>query len=274
MKIVVCIKQEPNTAAVKIDPITNNLVREGVPSIMNPYDKMAIKMALQLKKQAGGSVVVLSMGPRQAIKELAEALCLGADEAYLLCDRKLGGSDTLATGYALAETIKQIGYDLVLCGNEAIDGCTGQVGPVIGEYLKIPTMTYVSKIEVQEKDLLVVRDTGQSFDSYKMSTPIVICVSEKEMIQEECDDCKRTSEVQKLDARHLDSTRIGSKGSPTKVVSISTKERKQTYLAVDYRWSCEKRIEYIINGGLEKKKITLNRGNALEQANLILALLM
>lgn len=133
MKIVVCVKQVPDTAEVKIDPVTNNLVREGVPGIMNPYDEAAVMMALQLKEQTNGTISVLSMGPGQAGEELKNAMRRGADAGYLLCDRKLGGADTLATGYALAETIRQIGYDLVLCGNEAIDGCTGQVGPLIGE---------------------------------------------------------------------------------------------------------------------------------------------
>lgn len=274
MKIVVCIKQVPDTAEVKIDPVTNNLVREGVPGIMNPYDEAAVVTALRLKEQTGGTVCVLSMGPEQAQKELKKALQWGADEAYLLCDRKLGGADTLATGYALAETIKQIGCDMVICGNEAVDGCTGQVGPLIGEFLSIPAFTYITDVKVEGDSLLLCRDTGKNMVTYQVKGKALVCISDKTLAGSEHALRENIPEVQILDAKHLDENRIGRKGSPTRVASISVKGKEQNYLKVDYRWDCGKRIEYIMSGGLEKKKKNLNRENKYGQARMILDAVM
>lgn len=274
MKIVVCVKQVPDTAEVKIDPVTNNLVREGVPGIMNPYDEAAVVMALQLKEQTGGTVSILSMGPGQAGEELENAMRRGADEGYLLCDRRLGGADTLATGYALAETIRRIGYDLVLCGNEAIDGCTGQVGPIIGEFLGIPVLTYTVDIKTEQEGLLCYRDTGKSVETYQVKGPAVVCISDKRLADRPFVSRENIPEIHVLDAGHLKEERIGRKGSPTRVASISVKGREQNYLKVDYRWDCETRIEYIMNGGLEKKKKNLNRENKTSQARMIMNAIM
>ena len=130
MDIIVCIKQVPDTTEVKIDPATNTLIRQGVPSIVNPFDKNALESALQLKEQYGGKVTVLSMGPPQAKDALKECLAMGADEAVLMSDRAFGGADTLATSRTLAAGIRKLGrYDLLICGKQAIDGDTAQVGP-------------------------------------------------------------------------------------------------------------------------------------------------
>lgn len=274
MKIVVCIKQVPDTAEVKIDPVTNNLVREGVPGIMNPYDESAVVMALKLKEQTKGTVCVLTMGPEQSGDELKKALQWGADEACLLCDRKLGGADTLATGYALAETIRQIGCDLVICGNEAVDGCTGQVGPLIGEFLDIPVMTYITDVKLEDGSLLLRRDTGKSMETYRVKGKAVVCVSDKTLAGGAHSLKEDIPEIQALDAKHLDENRIGRKGSPTRVAAISVKGKEQSYLAVDYRWDCGKRIEYIMSGGLEKKKKNLNREGRTSQARVILDAVM
>lgn len=274
MKIVVCIKQVPDTAEVKIDPVTNNLIRKGVPGIMNPYDESAVMTALRIKEQLGGTVSVLSMGLSQAGKELENALRWGADEAYLLSDRKLGGADTLATGYALAETIKKIGFDLVLCGNEAIDGCTGQVGPLIGEFLGIPALTYVADIRVKQGELYFDRDTGKTMETYQVKGPAVVCISDKTLAGKVRVSEENIPELCMLDAEHLDEEKIGRKGSPTRVSSISVKGKEQNYLKVDYRWDCEKRMEYIINGGLEKKKKHLNREDKTSQAEMIMNAIM
>lgn len=274
MKIVVCVKQVPDTAEVKIDPVTNNLVREGVPGIMNPYDEAAVMMALQLKEQTNGTISVLSMGPGQAGEELKNAMRRGADAGYLLCDRKLGGADTLATGYALAETIRQIGYDLVLCGNEAIDGCTGQVGPLIGEFLKVPALTYITDIKVEQEDLFCYRDTGKCVETYQVKGPAVVCISDKRLADKPYESRENIPEIHMLDAAHLEEEKIGRQGSPTRVVAISVKGKEQNYLKVDYRWDCETRIEYIMNGGLEKKKKNLNRETKTSQARLIMDAIM
>ena len=140
MKIVVCIKQVPDTTEVKLDPVTNTLIRDGVPSIINPDDKAGIETALQLKETLndGSTVTVVSMGPFQADVALREALAMGADEAYLISDRAFGGSDTLATSTIIAAGLKKIGFDLVITGRQAIDGDTAQVGPQIAEHLGIP----------------------------------------------------------------------------------------------------------------------------------------
>ena len=148
MQIIACIKQVPDTAEVKIDRKTNTLIREGVPSIINPFDLNAIEEGLLLRERFGGTVTVISMGPPQVETALREALSLGVDQAILLCDRAFAGADTLATSYTLAAGIKKIGaFDLILCGKQAIDGDTAQVGPEIAEWLDIPHLTYVRSID-------------------------------------------------------------------------------------------------------------------------------
>ena len=156
MKIVVCIKQVPDTTEVKLDPKTNTLIREGVPSIINPDDKAGLEAALRLKEQAGGTVAALCMGPAQADAALREALSMGADEAYLLSAREFAGSDTYATATIWAAALKKIGFDLVITGRQAIDGDTAQVGPQIAEQLQIPQVSYAEDIRL-EGDVLIVR---------------------------------------------------------------------------------------------------------------------
>ncbi|MEA3459176.1 MAG: electron transfer flavoprotein subunit beta/FixA family protein [Chloroflexota bacterium] len=147
MHAIVCIKQVPDTTDIKINPETGTLVREGVESIVNPFDEYAIEEGLRLKERFGGKVTVISMGPPQAETALKKALAMGADEVILLSDRAFAGADTLATSYTLSETIKKIGdFDVVICGREASDGATGQVGPGIARRLDISQLTYVFKI--------------------------------------------------------------------------------------------------------------------------------
>mgnify|MGYP001851778713 FL=1 len=259
MRIVVCIKQVPDTAEVKIDPETNNLVRQGIPSIMNPFDYTALAEALRLKRENGGTITVISMGPEQVKKELKMCLKMGADRAVLLSDRKMGGADTLATGYALAEAIKKIGGDLILCGNEAIDGCTGQVGPMIGEYLNIPAFTYVTGLQMDKNRLKISRKTECSQEVYTCSLPAAACMLKggEELKEQETD-----REIEVWNADFLDHGRIGSAGSPTKVAGISVSEREKNFLHVDYRWDLETRMEYIFNGGLSVKETKIQRGSA------------
>jgi electron transfer flavoprotein beta subunit len=148
LRIIACIKQVPDTAEVRIDRETNTLIREGVPSIINPFDLNAVEEGLLLKERFGGTVTVISMGPPQVETALREVLSLGVDQAVLLCDRAFAGADTLATSYTLAAGIKKIGsFDLIICGKQAIDGDTAQVGPEIAEWLDIPHLTYVRNID-------------------------------------------------------------------------------------------------------------------------------
>jgi electron transfer flavoprotein alpha/beta subunit len=145
---IVCIKQVPDTTEVKIDPERGTLIREGVPSVVNPFDTYAIEEALLLKEKFGGRVTVISMGPPQALEALKEAVAMGCDDAILISDRAFAGSDTWATAYTLAQTIRRIGaFDVILCGKQAIDGDTGQVGPGIARQLGINQLTYVFKIQ-------------------------------------------------------------------------------------------------------------------------------
>ena len=171
MKIIVCIKQVPNTTEIKIDPVTNTLKRDGVPSIINPDDKAAIEAALQLKEQCGATVTILTMGPPQAEKALREALAMGADEAFLLTDRAFGGSDTLATSTIIAAAVKKLQPDLVLCGRQAIDGDTAQVGPQIAEHMGIPQITYAAGISYNPENgkLTVKRQFEDRYQTLEVS---------------------------------------------------------------------------------------------------------
>ena len=157
MKILVCIKQVPDTVEVKIDPKTGTLIRDGVPSIINHDDKTGIEAALTIKEQLGGTVTVVSMGPPQADVALREALAMGCDDAYLVSAREFGGSDTYATSGIIAAALKKIGYDMIITGRQAIDGDTAQVGPQIAEKLTLPQVSYVEEVIEAAEDHVVVK---------------------------------------------------------------------------------------------------------------------
>ena len=180
MNIVVCVKQVPDTAEMKIDPVTNNLVRDGVTNIMNPYDQYALETALQLKDELGAHVTVITMGPPHAESVLRDCLAVGADEAKLVSDRAFGGADTLATSAAMANTIKHFGIpDLILCGRQAIDGDTAQVGPQIAEKLHLPQVTYVADIQKDGNTLTVKRMLEDGYMMVKVQTPCLLtCIKE------------------------------------------------------------------------------------------------
>jgi len=176
MKIIVLMKQVPNTNEVKIDPKTGTLIREGVPSIINPDDKNALEEALKIKEEKGGSVTVLTMGPPQADYALREALAMGADEAILLSDRVFAGADTWATSLALAKAIQKIGsFDLIFAGRQAIDGDTAQVGPEVAEHLGLPQVTYVKKIiSLEDKKVVVERALEDGHEVIECELPAVL----------------------------------------------------------------------------------------------------
>ena len=178
MKIVVCIKQVPDTVEVKIDPKTGTLIRDGVPSIINHDDKTGIEAALQLKEQLGGTVTVVSMGPPQADVALREALAMGCDDAYLVSAREFGGSDTYATSGIIAAALKHIGYDLIITGRQAIDGDTAQVGPQVAEKLGLTQITYAEEIlEVGDGKIKVKRHIDGGVETVEGPLPIVITVN-------------------------------------------------------------------------------------------------
>lgn len=174
MKIVVCIKQVPDTAEVKLDPKTNTLIREGVPSIINHDDKAGLETALQLREQVGGTVTVVCMGPPQADVALREALAMGADEAYLLSAREFGGSDTYATATILAAALGKIGFDLVITGRQAIDGDTTQVGPQIAEQLHIPQVSYAEALRAEGDHVIVQRQFEDRSHLLQVQLPCLV----------------------------------------------------------------------------------------------------
>lgn len=257
MNILVCIKQVPDTTEVRIDPETNNLIRTGVPSIINPGDRTAVEKALELKND--GNITVISMGPIQAREALEECLELGCDRAILLSDRRFVGADTLATGYTLSEYIKSQKYDLILCGAEAIDGSTGQVGSIIGENLNIPVITYVDEIKPDGDFVKIFRNTGSKICTYDVKLPMVACVIAKP--KQDINKYEYVAEVEIVNADKFDENRIGKNGSPTKVVTIKTGEGKDEFLWVDYKWNLERRMEYIFNGGIEPRHSQLLRAD-------------
>jgi electron transfer flavoprotein beta subunit len=178
MKIIVLVKQVPDTTEVKLDPKTGSLIREGIESIINPDDRHALEAAIGLKEAHGGKITVMSMGPPQAIDAISEALGMGADEGILLSDKAFAGADTWATSLTLGKAIEKVGdYDLVICGRQAIDGDTAQIGPQVADHLELPQVTYVFEIEqIDEKSMIVKRRLEDGFERVQCSLPAVITV--------------------------------------------------------------------------------------------------
>lgn len=236
MRFIVCIKQVPNTTEIKIDPQTNTLVHEGVESILNPFDAYAVEEAVRLKEAHGGTVVAISMGPNQVESTLREAVSLGVDEIILLSDRKFAGADTWATSYTLAAAIKYLGeFNLIITGQQAIDGDTAQVGPGIAAHLDIPQTCFVRKVEaIDENKIRVQRLMENGFDTVEMCTPALISVV-KEINTPRLPSLRgkrnaKNAQLKVLTAEDLglDEHRIGLNGSPTQVLNIfSPKHDKQ-----------------------------------------------
>ena len=233
MNIVVCLKQVPDTTVVKIDQKTGTLIREGVPSIINPEDKHALEAALQLKDNHGAHVTVVSMGPPQAKNALREALCMGADEAILITDRAFGGADTLATSRTIASAIRNLDYDVIFGGRQAIDGDTAQVGPQISEHLDIPVISYAQDIKVEGDSVIVQRQFEDRYHVLKAKMPCLItALSELNEprymtpggIFDACD--AEITTWGRADLTTLDDANIGLAGSPTKIAKASDKVRK------------------------------------------------
>ncbi len=232
MNIVVCLKQVPDTTVVKIDPVKGTLIREGVPSIINPEDKHALEAALQIKEKNGAHITVISMGPPQAKEALRETLCMGSDEAILLTDRAFGGADTLATSKTLAAAIKTLDYDIIFGGRQAIDGDTAQVGPEIAEHLEIPQVTYVQNVEFDGNDLIVNRALEDGYELIKVQTPCLLTAIEElnhpryMNVGLIFDTANKEVKIMTLADLDVESNEIGLNGSPTKVKKSMTKEAK------------------------------------------------
>lgn len=242
MKVIVCAKQVPDTTEVKIDKKTNTLIREGVPSILNPDDANALEAALALKDaNSDVHITVVSMGPPQAEVMLRECLAMGADEAVLLSDRAFGGSDTWATSNAIAAGIRAIGdYDLIFAGRQAIDGDTAQVGPQISEKLDIPQVTYVEAIKkIDGNKLTVQRQLEDGYEIIELQMPALL-TAVKELneprhmyIDKIFDAYKKEIKVLSINDVDIEPTQVGLKASPTRVFKSFTPEVKGQGVILD-----------------------------------------
>ncbi len=239
MEIAVCIKQVPDTTEVKINPETNTLIREGVESMINPFDMYAIEEAVRLKERFGGHTTVITMGPPQAESALREALSLGIDSAIHLCDRVFAGSDTWATSLILAKAIEKRGdCDLVICGKQASDGDTAQVGPGIATHLDLPQATYVRRVDSVHLDttpkvMVVERLLEEGYELIELQLPALITVVK------EINEPRLPSLRGKMSSKRAEITlwsnkdlglyenQIGLNGSPTQVVKIFTPPPKE-----------------------------------------------
>ncbi len=225
MKIIVCIKQVPGTTEVKINPENNTLIREGIPNVINPFDVYAVEEGLRLRERFGGSVTVICMGPPSATEQLKETMGMGVDDAILVSDRAFAGSDTLATAYTLAKAVEKIGQvDLVLCGKQAIDGDTAQVGPEMAENLDWPHLTYVRKInDVANEKITAERMTDDGYELLELSLPALFTVV-KEINEPRMPSLKGMMRAKKAEIPvwgpedlDVDQSSIGLDGSPTQV---------------------------------------------------------
>jgi electron transfer flavoprotein alpha/beta subunit len=228
MNIIVLVKQVPDTSEVKINRETNTLIRDGVPSIINPYDMYALEEVIRLREQHGGKVTAITMGPPQAAEALKEAVAMGVDDVVLLSDRAFAGADTWATSYTLSKGIKKIeNFDLVIAGKQAIDGDTAQVGPETADMLGIPFVAYIRKIEkVEGNKITIERMMDEGYDVVETSLPALITVV-KEINQPRLPSLKGKMKAKNLKVTAWTAQDIGAdqdlcglKGSPTKVVKI------------------------------------------------------
>jgi electron transfer flavoprotein beta subunit len=252
LNIIVCIKQVPDTNEVKLDPVTGTLIREGVPSIINPDDKAGLEAALRIKDENGAKVTVISMGPQQADLALREALAMGADEAILVTDRAFGGADTWATSSTLAAAINKLEYDLIITGRQAIDGDTAQVGPQIAEHLGLANISYAEDIQVEGDSVVVRRQYEDRYHIIKAKMPCLITAliemnKPRYMTPGGIFDAYRKKKVTiwtRSDLDVLDSN-IGLKGSPTRVFKSFTKavKGKGIVVALDTQESVDFLIE-------------------------------
>lgn len=241
MKIIVCVKQVPDTTEITINPETGTLIRDGVPSILNPDDANALEQALQIRdSQPGTEVVVITMGPPQAREMLQECIAMGADDAILLSDRALGGSDTWATSNAIAAGIRKVGdYDLIFAGRQAIDGDTAQVGPQIAEKLGIPQVTYVKNFRLEGGHAIVERALEDGYETLKVKLPCVLTAI-KELNEPRYMSVpgilratRHEIKVWSAEDIGVDVTTVGLKASPTNVFKSFTPKPKGAGVTVD-----------------------------------------
>jgi electron transfer flavoprotein beta subunit len=237
MNIIVLMKQVPNTTEIKIDPKTGTLIREGVESIINPDDRHAIELAVSLKGDHGGKCTVLSMGPPQAIDAISETLGMGIDQGILLTDVNFAGADTWATAYTLGKAIKKVRkYDLIICGRQAIDGDTAQIGPQVAEFLGLPQLTYVGQVEhIDGKRIVVQRALEDGYERTESPLPALITVIGEinkpryPRVDFLIDACKEKANIKIWNAADLGVTvqEVGLSGSLTRVIKTFSPKIKR-----------------------------------------------
>ncbi len=239
MNYLVCVKQVPDTTEIRIDPVTNTLIREGVPSILNTFDGFALETALRLKEQTGGTVTVITMGPPKAADVLRQALSTGADKVCLVTDRAFGGADTLVTSFTLSRTIQMLEerqgapFDIVFCGKQAIDGDTAQVGPEIAEHMNRGQVTYATSVEIKDGKAIVHKDVDDGYQILAAPLPCVISVTKTSYelrigsVSGRIAAARADIETINNDVLGLDPETIGLKGSPTQVKRSFTPELKK-----------------------------------------------
>lgn len=241
MHIVVCIKQVPDTKNVRIDPDTHTLVRQGVESIVNPFDLFAVEAALRIKDQNGARVTAVTMGPPQADQALRDTLSLGVDDAILLSDRAFAGADTWATSTTLSAAVRKIGdVDLILCGKQAIDGDTAQVGPEMATLLDLPYATFVKKIElIDGSSMKVTRQTDEGLEIWKIPTPALITVL-KEVGEPRLPSLRNKMRAKKaaisvwgVAELGIDPNSVGLCGSFTQVVRVFSPQRRKDRVLIE-----------------------------------------
>ena len=239
LKIVVLIKQVPNVAEVRINPETGTLVREGVPSIINPNDRNALEEALRLRDECGGKVSAVTMGPSQAKEILREALNMGVDQAILISDRAFAGADTSSTSNVLGSVINKLAeYDLILCGLEAIDGMTAQVGPQVAELLDIPQITYVRAIKVNEHKVIATKVVDEGYQIVESTLPVLIAVTrdinKPRIPSMECilDSCLKEVTVWNANDVGLKTEETGLKGSATRIKKTMVMQVKSAHVDI------------------------------------------
>jgi len=251
MNLLVCVKQVPDTTEIKIDPETNTLIRTGVPSIVNPFDAYALEMAARIKDiNPGSKIVVVSMGPEQAKAALKDCLAVGGDKAYLVSDRVFSGSDTLATSYILSKAIAKIEelegkFDIIFCGKQAIDGDTAQVGPEIAEHLDYPQVTYAVEVVVEDDTVKVKREIDQGYEVLAVKMPCLISVTKPAFepryptIRSKMAAGKAEIPVLTSQDFAFDMSRVGLKGSPTKVKKTFTPSIKKAGIKIQEESNAE-----------------------------------
>ncbi|ADX86506.1 FAD-binding protein [Saccharolobus islandicus] len=262
LKVVVSIKQVPDVDELRIDPVTNNLVREGVPAIINPPDLHAIEEAVRLKERYGAKTIVITMGPPQADSALREALAMGIDEAYLISDRAMAGADTWATSYTISKAVQKLGgADLILFGRRAVDGETEQVGPQTGKWLGLPVIGYVSEIKKLEKDKIIVTRTTE-FDEEVIEAPIPTVLTMLEVANKprqpdilsliKAKTAKIT--VWNKDDIKAEPDKIGLAGSPTKVIKVQPPPKTRKAEIIDGKKDIEKAAKWFLDKIFESLK--------------------